>query len=305
MKKLFSYITIVLAAALALTSCDKNLPPIFDDATMAFVAFDETTVYVDEAVVNPDQTISQTANIRIPVTLASVAGLSETVTFTVEDGTAVSGTNFKLVNPSASLSFDKDNRTQYIEFEILYFDQFTGDLNFMVALDEPANINLGYNSECTIVIGDIDHPLSNLLGTYVGTVYSQWEEDYYDWKITLTKDENDVSMVWISNWDPFFASYGYPSSIYGIVNSDKTQITIPSRQEHVSAYDTAIVGFDTVDPWDATTDADIVILINEDGTLTVPNGWGVFFTGDGYDYVLDIDEEYYEVYDGGGVLKKQ
>ena len=285
MKKLFSYITIVLVAAIALTSCDKNLPPIFDDATMAFVAFDETTVYVDEAVVNPDQTISQTANIRIPVTLASVAGLSETVTFTVKDGTAVSGTNYKLVNPSASLSFDKDNRTQYIEFEIFYYDAYTGDLRFTVTLDEQKNINLGYDSECTVVIGDIDHPLVSILGSYTAS-----GEDYWDgpstWTMTLYKDDTDDHMVWFDN---IFNNAGWAGSdtrYYGIVNDDLTQIIIPLGQESEYKYSNGnpilLLGIDQDEEgWDEGSI--IVEIIKGDGGVSLDFGdeYGIWAYIDG------------------------
>ena len=80
MKKFFTYIAILTAGLVAAVSCDKNLPPVFDDAN-AFVAFDRPSLSVEEAVVKPNGTIvpyTATQTVKVPVTLGSLKGISET-----------------------------------------------------------------------------------------------------------------------------------------------------------------------------------------------------------------------------------
>lgn len=156
----------------------------------------------------------------------------------------------------------------------------------------------------SVVIEELgDHPLSSILGAYQGTATSQWRGDF-SWEVTLSEDLEDDHKVWLINPCPYFASYGYTARIYGIVNDAKTEIVFPSRQTHVSQYSTVIVGFNSVNPLEATAEADIIATIGEDGTITFTNGWGTFYTGDGFDVVLDFDREYYEIYNGGATFKR-
>jgi len=76
MKSLYTYIGAVLAAASILASCDKNEPSKFNDKD-AFVAFDKTSLTLSEG--------SEDV-LKIPVTLASVAGLEETIKFEIKAG---------------------------------------------------------------------------------------------------------------------------------------------------------------------------------------------------------------------------
>lgn len=294
MKKIFTLFSIAMFGALV-ASCNINEYPTFDDKD-AFAAFTSNSMTVKEDV----------GTVNIPVHLTSLGGVATTVTYEFVNGTAKQGVDFEDASGSGSISFAAGESEKYITVKVLpHLGEYTGDLSFSVKFKSVGDVKMGSSNSCNVTITDIDHPLSDLLGTYSGEVFSQWDGDNWDWTITISKDDSDVTKVWISDWDPYFASYGYASSIYGLVNAEKTQITIPSRQAHVASYETAIVGFDSVDPYEASTDTDIIIMINEDGTLTIPNGWGVFYTGDGYDYVLWLDDEYYNVYDGGGVLKKQ
>lgn len=230
MKKILLYITL-FAGVFAAVSCDKNLPPVFDDAN-AFVAFDSASAIIDEAIIKEDGSITaQTEILRLPVTLGSVKGLEETVKFTVTDGTAKAGVNFNLKTASGTLSFDAEHRTQYIEFEILYYPQYTGDLKFTVSLVENDDIPLGYLSTCTVTVGDVDHPMSALIGNYKAV-----SDDGTVWPMALYKDEKDDHMVW------FFDLFGNPNwaaddtMFYGNVDEDLETITIPFGQTSVYKY---------------------------------------------------------------------
>lgn len=224
MKKIL-IITALFVGLFAAVSCDKNQPPVFDDAN-AFVAFDKASFSIDEAIIDADGNIlPQTEKLRVPVTLGSVKGLAETVKFTVTDGTAKAGVNFNLLTTSGTLAFDAQNRTQYIEFEVLYYDEYTGDLKFTVELTPSDNVSVGLASKCTVTVGDVDHPLTDLLGTYKAA-----SGDGNVWPMTLYKDENDDHMVW------FFDLFGNPgwsdfdTMFYGNVDDDLTTINIPFGQ---------------------------------------------------------------------------
>ena len=293
MKKIFYLFSIVVLGSLV-ASCNLNPFPTFDDKD-AFVAFSSVSMKVSET----DGTIN------IPVHLTSLGGVSTTVTYEFVNGSASQGVDFEDASGSGTISFSPGESEKYISVKILpHLGVFTGDLNFSVKFKSTGDITAGPSNSCSVTISDTDHPLANLFGTYTATAESQWGGSF-SWEITLSKDATDVTKVWLSDPDPYFASYGYRASIYGIVNSEKTEIVFPSKQVHVELYETSIVGFDTVDPYDATTDCDLVAEIGPDGTITFPNGWGVFYTGDGYDYVLEIDDYYYIIYDGGTTYKKQ
>jgi hypothetical protein len=253
MKRIFTYLTILSAGIVLAASCSKNQPPVFDDSR-AFVAFDKPTVSINEAIVAPDGTIGpQTAVLRVPVTLASTKGIAETVKFTVKeeeflykdyidpegdlkdksnwiDKTAHEDVNFKLKTTSKTLTFTAEQRTQYIEFDVLYLDTYTGDLKFDIVLSKPESIDLGFNTTCTVVIGDVNHPLTAILGEYTATGNDYWDGPS-SWVMTLEKDETDDHMVWIYN--PFNNS-GWAvktTSPYGNVDADLTTITIPLGQK--------------------------------------------------------------------------
>jgi hypothetical protein len=227
MKKILIY-TALFAGFFAAVSCDKNLPPVFDDAN-AFVAFDKASASMDEAVVDEEGNIlPQTEILRIPVTLGSVKGLAETIKFTVTDGTAKAGVNYNLLTTSGTLSFDASNRTAYIEIQPLYFDEYTGDVKFTIELTPSDNIAVGLASTCTVTIGDVNHPLTDLFGTYVATCPDSTEGETF--KFSIFKDENDDHMVWFFN---LFANSGWAADntvFYGNVDDDMTTITIPYGQ---------------------------------------------------------------------------
>lgn len=250
MKKAFLYIT-VFAASLAAASCSKNQPPVFDDAN-AFVAFDKTAVSMDEAIVKPSgEIVTQTATLKVPVTLASVKGISETVKFTVKaeefqykdykdpegdltdkanwvNKTALPGVNFNLKTTSGTLTFDAAKRTQYIEFEVLYIDEYTGDMKFDIELSKPESVVLGYNKKCTVTIGDVNHPLTALLGEYEAK--SSIDATTNPWQMILKKDATDDHMVWFWN---IFGNNGWADDdtmYYGNVDEDLSTINVPFGQ---------------------------------------------------------------------------
>lgn len=302
MKNIIKYSIAILAGA-AVVACSDNQPLAFDDAN-AFVDFGKSSVSVDENMSHDGSTL------KIPVTLASVAGLSETISFEVKDGTAKKDVNYKLLTTSGTISFDKENRTQNIEFEILdpgasYVDDerqpgdYTGDLSFVVKFASTGNVNSGMKDSCVVKISDLDHPLvsAGLIGTFSAAVADYWG-DTYSISCTVDKDEKDVYKVWVGNLAPYFAANGFVAPkanyIYGTVSDDFTTITIPHGQE-IGYKALVFTGFSGPDPDDSSSDVDIVMTFDpETKAYSIENAWGV---------VDPSSDGWWELYYGGIVLK--
>lgn len=213
MKRLLYILSIV---AIVASSCDKlNEIPSFSDSD-AFVKIDKPTMGINE----------NEGVLRIPVTLVSASGVASTVTYKVTDGTAKITDNYTLVDATKTLTFTAENRTQYIEINIVNLALFyTGDLKFTVELETTGTVKMGSDNKCTVIIQDLDHPLTPILGEYnaVGTSYFNGSEQ---WTVTLAKDATDVTKVWISN----FVKGGSSVAVYGVVDTEMTLIKVPVNQ---------------------------------------------------------------------------
>ena len=140
-------------------------------------------------------------------------------------------------------------RTQNIVIDIIRrtdgnggTEVFTGDLTFKVVLESAGSINLGADNECTVTIVDLDHPLSDVLGTYTAA-----SNDGTSWTLTMLKDAEDQSMVWIDGIVPYAAEQGEDYYIYATVSSDHKTISIPNGQAFTAMYGSyyqVYLGFD-------------------------------------------------------------
>jgi hypothetical protein len=228
MRKILSLLTISLLVLF--TSCDINKIPEFDDKD-AFVAFDNAVLSISE----------NAGTLKIPVTLASVKGLISTVDFEIIEGTAKLGENFTLMNETATLSFDAQNRTQYVEISIVNIpDVFTGDLRFQIKLSEDGEVKPSLENLCTVTILDLDHPLSGFFGEWNATATSAYFGDA-EWTVTLAKDEDDVSVLWVTDIVYGFPHWGfsYPNvdtRFYAIVNEAKSELSFSIGQSCAYKY---------------------------------------------------------------------
>ena len=249
MKNIIKYAIALVAAGAVMASCDINKPDIFDDDN-AFVAFDKGTMSITEAA---------GAKLSIPVTLASVAGIEESVSFKVVDGTAVAGTNFELLTVSGVLNFDAENRTQYIEIEILHDGKFTGDITFSVEFVNTGSVQAGAENKCTVTIMDSDHPFSAVLGTYSVTGISGRAGGEATWTASISADPSDINRLLLTDFVDLGGS-GLEGALvyYGTIDDEMTTITIPIGQTATfSGTDFYLWGMDA-------SEADI-----ETGTITV------------------------------------
>lgn len=252
MRKILSLLTISLLVFF--TACDLNTAPEFDDND-AFVAFDNAAMSIEE----------DKGTLKIPVTLASIKGLTASIDFELVDSTAKLGENYNLVNETTTLTFDAQNRTQFIEISIVDIPGvFTGDLRFVVKLSEDGTVKPSVENTCTVTIQDLDHPLALILGTYKVAA-----ETYFDgakeWEMEILKDEDDVSVVWFKN----IVGAGTGPGIYGIVNEEKTEISLPLGQIHqkntTGTGDGNIYLYGMTADVDITDEGNLIIKIQEDG----------------------------------------
>ena len=272
--KIYKIVYGMLAAALMTFASCSNDYPTFDDAD-AFVAMTNSSAYVAET----------GDSLVVPVMLTSLSGIEKTVAFTLTpDSTAgaVEGTHYTLVNESKSLTFTKDQPTQYIKFKIKDNDVFGGDVKFTISLVQPEGLNLGANKTCTVTIEDDEHPLAFILGEFTakGTSYFDGE---IEWTARIEKDASNLNMVWITGLVD-----GTTTAIYGTVNEDKTEVTIPMEQQvhpH-STYDILLEAYG----WDGSArtsledGAPLVGKIEADGTISFPDYWFggyAFYKSDG------------------------
>lgn len=267
---------LLAAAALSLASCDVNEMPEFNDGD-AYVAFTSATPKVSEAA----------GSIDIPVMLVSKAGLSAGVTIEVdaENSTAVEGKDFTIANKT--LSFNKENPTQYVTINVNDDDVFTGNRVVKLKLGE-TKMKLGAAKVCTLSIEDDEHPLKFILGTYQASTQSAFNGrgPWPNHTITISRDDDDINKVWVANLDPYFAQYGFVAPdcnlFYATVNEDKTIISIPCGQE-VGYDDVCLYGFvdPTLENEELIENGSIEIKILNDGnTLQFQNAVGVCSSAD-------------------------
>ena len=225
MKKILSYISVAALGIFTFASCNINSNPVFSDKD-AFVGFDKAALSVDE----------DGKTVTVQVNLASLEGLSSTVSFDVVDGTAKKGVNYS-ISGATTLSFSKENRTQNITINIIDIPGvYTGDLKFDVVLKDAGDVKMSADNKCTVTIVDLDHPLAAILGKYTSTGTKSGKN--IEWSNELRKDPNDPTLVWIydiaglalSSWD------GWDISYYGVVDADKKKITIALGQESEYVY---------------------------------------------------------------------
>ena len=216
----------LMSGALLLTGCDVNQMPTFDDAD-AFVAFTQASASIQE---------NSTDSIVIEVLCTSLEGISAEVSVAiVEDTTANAakvGEAFTYYTTTSgdTLTFDKKTTSQYIIIKPIDNGDFTGDKKFSMELKNAKGANLGASKTITITVGDDEHPLAAILGNY-GANGTTYYGEGSTWDITISKDEEDLTKVWISNLGGVSLALGAAGKdIYGFVNEEKTEISVPVHQ---------------------------------------------------------------------------
>ena len=263
--KKLSYV-LLAAATFVLASCNINEYPKFDDAD-AFVAIQQTSASIAEN--NP------AGKLQIPVMLTSLSGLQGSVDFEItpaEENGAQEGVNFTVEGSSKTLTFTKENPTQYIVLNIIDNDTFGGDVKLTIKLTNPQGVNLGATKTCNVTIEDDEHPLAFILGSFSATGTSQYDGEL-DWTAKIEKDASDLSKVWITNLIP-----ATTTAIYGTVNAEHTELAIPIEQI-IHPHSTYTITFEAFhcengEVGDGLKTGEVVVAkIAADGTISFPDYW--------------------------------
>ncbi len=268
MKKIFKYLSALAMGAFVFTSCEINELPKFNDKD-AFVAFNKSSVSVLESA----------GTVNIPITLASVKGLSASVSVEAVDGSAKSGVNYTV--ETSSVSFSANAATQNVLVKINDVDGFTGDLKFTLKLGNTGDVNAGNEKTCTVTIVDKDHPLDKILGDYNFKATDVWGDEW-NYTVNVVKDASDVSKVWFWNLNSYLNAIGYSAPTYnvyyGVVNDDHTVITMPLGQDF-GGYGFSLVGYDGSG---YITSGNIEMAVDEAaGTITISDYFGAYSATNG------------------------
>lgn len=289
MKKLY-----IIAAALALVltaSCNRKVE--FEHET--FATLDAVTFSVDETV----------GKVVIPVSIYNPTGAEVQISVATVDGKAVEGTDYEIVSPASGLlTFTGEEKVKNIEVAITDFSgEFTGSKDFKVQIASATEgVSVGALNTASFTIKDLDHPLAAFIGDWAGSpLVDFFRGTEYALNITIAANEEDptYSSLIISDLDPYFATNGINSSVgcnifLGVVNEARNQILIESGQP--MGYSTCqLIGFDGPDPESAGDASHFIINLNEDGTITFPNSFGVYNEGEGW----------YSAWFGGLTLSKK
>lgn len=294
--KYIKHIMLVLISAVTLVSCDINNQPVFNDKD-AFVAFRSASVSIGE----------DKDSVLIPVLLTSLSGIETTVDFEI-DTTGIANpakgdsVNYKILNATQTLHFTKDAPTQYIKLQLIDNNTFDGDVQLKIKLKSPQGVNLGASSVITLTITDNEHPLLFILGDLTAKGVSSFDGDA-EWTVTIAKDANDLTKVWIYNLVKDGSSSSSP--VYGVVNAEKTEIKIPVSQIIAvnSSYPKILLeGFsDPEGDVKIPTGGFIVGAIAPDGTITIHDWFGSHVYKDD---AASVSAGWYNILEPGVTMKK-
>lgn len=284
----------IIAAAVALVftaSCNRKVE--FQHET--FATFDAVTFSVDENV----------GTVNVPVSIYNPTGADVQISVVAQDGVAVKGVDYEIVSPvSGLLTFSGETTTQNVEVKIVDFSgEFTGSKDFKLSLASATDgVSVGALNVASFTIKDLDHPLAMFIGEWTGSpLVDYFYGDQYTLDLSILANDNDktFSSLYVCNIDPYFAANGFTAAngcntFLATVNEDKTKLIIASGQP-IGYLTCQLIGFDGPDLDSAGTAASFEILLNEDGTLTIPNAFGVYNEGQGW----------YSAYLGGLTLSKK
>jgi len=282
MKKL-AYILAGVAMVAALASCNREL---------TFQHHSFISMY------GGSKTFAEDAgNITVPVSIYNNKN-GATITVKCTDRTAVSGTNYQLVEPASGvLNAAPGDTVKHLDIKLLARPGILdGNHTFNVAIDSKSDdVEVGAHDNVTITIKDNDHPLVDFFGDYTMQAICANSNNglsYPSWDVEVGPDDADVTHLVFSNMTYFSAvaynSYTGDCPVYGIVSDDKKTITFPFPQASGSlesgfdiadkAYTFGHTGYGGVY---VTEDVEVVFTLDEaSGMWITPDSFGISHPSD-------------------------
>lgn len=272
----------VLAAGLV--SCvDK---PEF--TTVPFVSMYRTSATIEE---------SQGGTVyNIPVKLYNTSDATS-ISYEVT-GTATNGLDYSLADQSGVLNIPAGADSAAIVVNVTgQPGVFTGDRSMRITLKSATgDVTIGNVKSFNMTIKDLDHPLSEIFGSYTMKAVSSDTDGglYYNtWDLNISQYDGNTSRVWLDNLTYFtvaYASYTGASPVYGVVSADKKTITVPLPQKttgSLSAFgldNVYMLGHEGLDGVYTTDSFNVVFTLGEDGRWTTEQCFGTGHPDDLADY---------------------
>lgn len=268
MKHLY-IVSTAIALLVAATSCDRTNPFLGGGSFVTFSC--DGTLNVSE----------DAGTFVIPVRAIGEHG-DFTVTVSNVDGTAVSNTHYKMVEPASGvLNFTAADTLKNVVIELKHIPGYIepGKWDFTLNIDNATGgLERGSRRSVAVNILDADHPLKHFIGTWVGD-----GESYFDgatsFAIVVEPDANDITKLNFYDLCPYFATYDYRGPAVGVCSEDLMTMTLAAEQptgyvDSDSGQAVSFTGFDG-------TLCEIVITGTEDGsTITIQNDyWGCHLNG--------------------------
>ena len=264
--KIKSLIYSSLAATLLFASCDLNKQPSFDDDTQAFIAYDEVSGRVNEAVAGEVCTLEVTlycasisgvnAQVEVVTSNEAYSGIAKAVenenyriakveTYTIDDNEKsdtykerinVVETAFDASAPRV-IKFDAQHRFASIYIETINDNNTIeiGDKRFDMTLTNVKGCNLGESKKFTVRISDDEDPINRLVGTYTAYAQSGFKGmPDENWTMEISRDDDNDKKIWIYPIVSLVNTVGVAddqlSPVYAIVDLDNQIISVPFGQ---------------------------------------------------------------------------
>ena len=242
--------------------------------------------------------------IKIPVTINKLGATS--VTFEVEDLTAVSGADYAITPADGVLTFSTDTVEYITVTPVDKSGTFTGDKDFYICLKSATNgYTIGSYYDCTITVKDTDDPRGDFLGSFGCDVVDYWGyDDAFNITIIPDPDDDTFNDVIVTNLFDYLAGYGYTytnllangydwskglNSVKASMSADRTKlVSNGANGQRIGYSDLEIVSFNAPSPDDADDYAEIEFILQPNGDLVIPNalggvgdtaGWWFLFVG--------------------------
>ena len=275
---------ILTAAATVLASCDRTDSykggDVFNSGEGPFVTLD----FLGAQGIREDA-----GTFKVPIRVLGKHG-TFSVTVQTEDGTAINGKDFALVEPkSGVLNFGTQDVVKYVEFSItrgeegVYTEPGVKSFTFLLA-SSTGGVDLGSVRKATMNINDSDHPLTDILGTWNAKANDYFSGDV-SWKMTLMPVEGDLEKVRINGLTASFEDGYNPDEDIDFTVSVKVsgdegarEFVVPMGKElktKVNNNTLSVWGFDKQYVYSS---GDLVFIQKEDGSITLEDntmGYGI------------------------------
>lgn len=292
MKKILNICAVVSIVLLAI-SCNRKVE--FEHST--FVTFSSVKYNVEETV----------GTISLPVILYNATGEDVQVSVAVDAKTAEEGTDFNIVNPSSGLlTFTGQTDTLYVDLEInAMVGEFTGAKAFSLSISSLTDgVTTGNFATADVTIIDLDHPLSQFVGEWAGTLmFASNPPTPLSTVLKISIDANDptYTQMIIEGWEahPSYSGYAVPvTAVYDPSVSPNVRVLTGQTGWYVNDYYNFIfTGLD--ESGSSMTDLELAY-DPEAATLTQLNMFGAYNTKG-----ADEDLGFYSLYQPGAVFTKK